>query len=131
VPRIAVVLLGVTLAWAAVAAAEKQWQTGTWGDIGTARQMVDFGPGSSPFGGGRTSAPPMKAMADIRTYVIETDTLHLELKDVVAVGHRTVDAITGAKVTFAISKNTVYIRDEDGTEHTLRVTKKVAAKAKQ
>jgi hypothetical protein len=73
----------------------------------------------------------MKAMADIRTYVIETDTLHLELKDVVAVGHRTVDAITGAKVTFAISKNTVYIRDEDGTEHTLRVTKKVAAKPKQ
>lgn len=112
------------------AAADKQWQTGTWGEVGAKRQIVDFGPGASPFSGGRTSAPAMRAMADIRTYVIETDALHLELRDVVAVGRRSVDAIQGAPVTFALHKNTVYVRDADGTEHTLRVTKKVVVKAK-
>jgi hypothetical protein len=128
----ATLLIGAILAIGiGASAADKQWQTGTWGEIGTKRQIVDFGPGASPFGGGRTSAPSMRAMADVRTYVIETDALHLELKDVVAVGRRTVDAMTGAPVTFALQKNTVYIRDADGTEHTLRVTKKIAVKPKQ
>ena len=123
--------MGAVLAAAiAATAADKQWQTGTWGEVGTKRQIVDFGPGASPFGGGRTSSPSMRAMADVRTYVIETDSLHLELKDVVAVGRRTVEATPGEPVTFAIQKNTVYIRDPDGTEHTLRVTKKVVAKPK-
>lgn len=115
----------------AAAAAEKQWQTGTWGEIGTKRQVVDFGPGASPFSGGSTSTPAMRALADVRTYVIETDDVHLELKDVVAVGHRSVDATPGSPVTFALQKNTVYIRDADGTEHTLRVTKKITAKSKR
>jgi hypothetical protein len=122
---------GLILAVAAgIAAADRPWQTGTWGDVGTKRQIVDFGPGASPFGGGRTSSPAMRAMADVRTYVIETTELRLELQDVVAVGRRSVDAIPGAPVTFAINKNKVYVRDEDGTEHTLRVTKKIAVKAK-
>jgi hypothetical protein len=112
------------------AAADKQWQTGTWGEIGTKRQIVDFGPGASPFGG-RTSAPTMRAMADVRTYVIETDELRLELSDVVAVGHRSVDATPGTPVTFALQKNKVYVRGSDGAEHTLRVTKKVVAKTKR
>ena len=112
-------------------AAERKWQTGTWGEVGTKRQIVDFGPGASPFGGGRTSSPSMRAMADVLTYVIETEDLHLELKDVVAVGRRTVDATPGTAVTFALHKNTVYTRDPDGTEHTLRVTKKVVAKPKR
>jgi hypothetical protein len=124
--------MGAVLAVAiSAAAADKQWQTGTWGEVGTKRQIVDFGPGASPFGGGRTSSPSMRAMADVRTYVIETDSLHLELRDVVAVGRRTVEAIPGEHVTFAVHKNTVYIRDPDGTEHTLRVTKRVAAKPKR
>ena len=125
-------ILGIVMAVAiAAAAADKQWQTGTWGEVGTERQIVDFGPGASPFGGGRTSSPSMRAMADVRTYVIETEDLHLELKDVVAVGRRTVDATPGTAVTFALHKNTVYTRDPDGTEHTLRVTKKVVAKPKR
>ena len=125
-------ILGIVMAVAiAAAAADKQWQTGTWGEVGTKRQIVDFGPGASPFGGGRTSSPSMRAMADVRTYVIETEDLHLELKDVVAVGRRTVDATPGTPVTFALHKNTVYTRDPDGTEHTLRVTKKVVAKPKR
>ena len=107
-------------------AAEKQWQTGTWGDVTTSRQIVDFGPGSSSFGNPKPSSPSMRAMADVYVYVIETDDVHLEMKDVVAVGRRTVDVVPGADVTFALQKNTVYVRDPDGTEHKLRVTKKIA-----
>ena len=90
--------------------------------------MIDFGPGATPFERGG-STPAMRAMADINTYVIETDDLRLELKDVVPVGRRTVDAAVGTTVTFALEKNTVYVRDTDGTEHKLTVTKK-AAKAR-
>jgi hypothetical protein len=31
-------------------------------------------------------------------------------------------------VTFALEKNTVYVKDADGTEHKLRVTKKTNRK---
>ena len=31
-------------------AAERRWQTGTWGDVTTKRRLIDFGPGASPFG---------------------------------------------------------------------------------
>ena len=43
-------------------AAERHWQTGTWGDVTTKRKLIDFGPGASPFG--RAGAQPsMRAMA--------------------------------------------------------------------
>jgi hypothetical protein len=106
-------------------AADRLWQTGTWTDVSIKRQLVDFGPGASPFGGGQ-STPAMRAMADTRTYVIETDALRIEIKDVVAVGHRSVDAVVGLRVTFALEKNTIWIRDADGAEHKLHVTKKTA-----
>jgi len=119
-------IAGLLLALATTAgAADKPWQTGTWGDIDTKRQLVDFGPGASSFGGPRPS-PSMRAMADVYVYVIETDDLHLELRDVVAIGRRSVDVVPGAAVTFALRKSTVYVRDPDGTEHKLRVTKKIA-----
>lgn len=105
-------------------AAERHWQTGKWIDVSVKRRMVDFGPGSSPFGGGQRSAPTMRAMADVRAYVIETDEIRLELEDVVQVNTRSIDAVIGLPVTFALEKNAVYVRDADGIEHKLRVTKK-------
>jgi len=120
--RMTAVLLSILVV--AASAAERHWQTGTWTDLGVKRQMVDFGPGNSGFGP-PNSAPAMRAMADVRTYVIETPDLRLELQDVVPIGRRSVDVTIGDAVTFAVEKNTVYIRDADGTEHKLRVTKKV------
>jgi hypothetical protein len=103
--------------------ADRKWQTGKWVDVGTKRQMVDFGPGSTSFDPrGRNAA--MRAMADVRTYVIETDDLRIELQDVVSVNKRSVEAIVGQPVTFALEKNTLYVKDADGAEHKLRVTKK-------
>jgi hypothetical protein len=106
-------------------AADRHWQTGTWTDVSVTRQMLDFGPGSTPFAGGR-GAPAMRAMADLRLYVIETNSLRLELKDVVQVGRRSIGAVVGQPVTFAVEKNTVWIRDADGIEHKLRLSKKTA-----
>ena len=115
------VVLGATCA--VPLAAERRWQTGLWGDITTKRGIVDFGPGASGFGrpGGQ---PSMRAMADVRRFVIETDQLRLELEDTVPVGRRSFDATTGDMVTFAVEKNTVYVRDSNGTEHKLRLIKK-------
>jgi hypothetical protein len=120
VSRVGVLLVAMV---AALSAADRHWQTGTWVDVGTKRQIVDFGPGSSSFDPQGRGAG-MKALADVRTFVIETDTLRIELQDMVSVNHRSVEAVVGQPVTFALEKNTVYIKDEDGTEHKLRVTKK-------
>jgi hypothetical protein len=119
-------LLLAVIAISVVAAAERHWQQGKWIDVAVKRRMVDFGPGSSPFGGGQRSAPTMRALADVRTYVIETDALRLELEDVVQVNTRSIDAVVGLPVTFALEKNSVYVRDADGVEHKLRVTKKTS-----
>src|SRR2546423_10089868 len=89
-------------------AAERHWETGKWIDVDVKRRMFDFGPGSRPFGGGRPSAPAMKALADVRSYVIETDDLRLELEDVVRVNKRSIDAVVGLPVTFALEKRSVY-----------------------
>ena len=108
-------------------AADRHWQTGKWIDVSTKRRIVDFGPGSSPFGGGggRPTSPAMRAQADVKTYVIETDDLRLELEDVVKVNTRSLDAVVGLPVTFALEKNSVYVRDADNVEHKLRVTRKL------
>ena len=108
-------------------AAERQWQTGTWGDVTTRRKLIDFGPGASPFGRGRTQ-PSMRAMADVRNLVIETDSVRIEMEDTVPIGRRSFDPVVGAAVTFALEKKAVYVRDEEGREHKLRLTKKVERK---
>lgn len=105
-------------------AAARKWQTGTWGDVTVKRQIVDFGPGASGFGR-PTTTPQMRALADRRHFVIETDEMRIEAEDMVSIGRRSFDAVTGASVTFAIDKKSVYVRADDGTEHKLRLVKKV------
>jgi hypothetical protein len=103
--------------------AERHWQTGTWGDVTTRRKIIDFGPGASPFG--RAGAQPtMRAMADVRRFVIETDELRIEMEDTVPIGRRSIDPVVGTTVTFALEKKAVYVRDAEGREHKLRLTKK-------
>jgi hypothetical protein len=110
---------------AAPAAADRHWQTGTWGDVSSTRQMVDFGPGQSSFG------PPnaglqMRALAEVRVFVIETDDATYEMRDTVPINRRSIDVIAGSPVTFAIEKRTVYVRDANGAEHKLRLTKTIS-----
>ena len=106
-----------------VSAADRHWQTGKCVGAETRRKTVDFGPGASPFGG--TSGPALRALADVRTFVIENDDVRVELEDVVPIGKRSAEMVVGEPVTFAVEKNSVYIKDADGKEYRLRVTKKI------
>jgi hypothetical protein len=124
-PRTPACLALVVTMVAAGIAAERKWQQGTWGDITITRKVVDFGPGSSGFGR-PGSTLEMRALADVRHFVIETDEMRIEAEDTVSVGRRSFDATTSGSVTFAVEKNTVYVRDPDGAEHKLRLLKKVA-----
>ena len=123
---IALVILLISAA-ASSPAAERNWQTGTWGDVTTKRKLIDFGPGASPFGRPGTQ-PSMRAMADVRNLVIETDSVRIEMEDTVPIGRRSIDPVLGAAVMFALDKKSVYVRDEEGREHKLRLTKKVDRK---
>ena len=105
-------------------AADRKWQAGTWGEITIKRRVVDFGPGASGFGR-PGSTPEMRALADVRHFVIETDEMRLEAEDTVSVNRRSFEAVEGAAVTFAVEKKTVYVRDLDGGQHKLRLLKKV------
>jgi len=123
-----ILLVTLLLLDVSVCAADRQWQTGICVGVETKRKTVDFGPGASPFGSG--SVPALRALADVRTYSIENDDLRLELEDVVPVGKRSVEMSAGSSVTFALEKNTVYLREVDGKEYRLRVTKKTLKIAK-
>jgi hypothetical protein len=121
----ATVLLAILIA-GVCAAAERQWQTGTWTDVGTKRTpwVGDAAARSGPFPGGPTRPP---GMTEVGTYVIETADLRLDLEDVVPLGSHGAferSVTIGAAVTFALSKNIAYIRNADGTEYRLRVIKK-------
>ena len=105
-------------AWAAGPA--RTWQTGTWRDVQIVRPRVVFGPARRPGIGS-----PAPAIAEIRTYVIETDDLRLELKENTTADARRIDATVGEPVTFALEKNTVYIKEAGGAEHKLSVAKKI------
>jgi hypothetical protein len=124
--RMAAVMLAAFVVSTSVAAAARHWQSGTWRDADVTRRMIDFGPGSTSFDGGRRSTPAMRAMADVHTYVLEAEGIRLELEEVIPVGRRSIDAIVGQAVSFALEKNSVYVKDADGKEHKLRVTKKTA-----
>jgi hypothetical protein len=114
-------------------AAERHWQTGTWKDIGTKRDL--WVAGTAPLGTPTAKsvtppAPPLDlGMPEVGTYVIETSELRLELEDTAPIGSfGSFDASVtiGASVTFAVNKSVAYIRNADGTEHRLRIIKKIA-----
>ena len=114
------VMLGMMLLASSLTAAERDWQDGTWAEVRVTRPRIVIGVRPRPSPG--SSAP---AMTEIRTYVIDTKDLRLELKEPTPPPHRSVDAMVGERVRFALEKNTVYIRASDGVEHRLRVTKQI------
>ncbi len=103
-------------------AAERAWQKGTWRDVQVKRPKVVFGvaPNSPNSGVPRTSPP---ASQEVRTYVIETDTMRLELRENATVDTPRIDVLVGEPVQFAIEKKTVWIKDQDGRERRLSLVK--------
>jgi hypothetical protein len=107
------------------AAAERKWQTGTCVDVGIKRTPWVGDPAMSrqPLNG----RPTQSTMTEVATYVIEAGDLRITLEDIVPIGSSSsLDATitVGSSVTFALDKNTAYVRRPDGTEHRLRMTKK-------
>jgi hypothetical protein len=118
--------LGVLLMLCSVAApawsADKVWQNGTWREVKVQRPKVVFGmtPNMPGTGAPRSAAAPMEK----RSYVIETDAVRLEIRQDATADTPRVDALVGEPVTFAIEKNDIWIKDGDGREHRMRISKR-------
>jgi hypothetical protein len=114
-------LFAVSLAVSAFAA-DRVWQKGTWRDMQVKRPKVVFGvsPNSPSTGAPRTSPP---ASQEVRTYVIETDTMRFELRENTTVDSPHIDVLVGEPVQFAVEKKTVWVKDQDGREHKLSLVK--------
>lgn len=110
--------IGVLCGFAALGAAERVWQTGTWRDAKVEIPRVLFSVQTRDPNGNVPRTAPAR---ETRTYVIETDTLWLELRQDATVDTPRIDAVIGQPVTLALEKKTAYVKDEDGREHKLSV----------
>lgn len=117
--------LVLVLSASMISAAERRWQTGTWVDIGLKRQPFGVGPAGAA-GPGTMPGTVIRVAPQVRTFVIETGDERFELQDVVPADQRSIEIEIGSPVTFAVEKNNVYVRDSQGREYRLRLTKKTA-----
>ena len=120
--RCTLLVLAFTIVAAAAWPADRTWQTGTWREVKVERPKITFGvtPSIPNTGAPRSPGTPRER----RTYVIETDTLRIELRQDTTADTPHVDALVGDPVTFALEKNDIYIRDDSGREYKLSVSKK-------
>jgi hypothetical protein len=113
-------IAGAFLRAAAATAAEREWQTGTWQDYKVERPRVLF---SAEPRDPTSNLPRTTAAKEVRTYVIETSTHRLELRQDATVDTPRIDVLLGQPVQFAIEKKTVYVKDADGKEYKLSLRK--------
>jgi hypothetical protein len=115
---VAVMLLSVIVV--AAAATDRDWQKGTWTQMGVARTpyVADVVHERMPPGFNKPQ------MTEVATYVIETKERRYHLQDMVAIGGNEFERIVkiDSPVTFAIEKRTAYIQ-LDGGEYRLLVVK--------
>ena len=104
----------------AAIAAEREWQTGTWRETKIERPKVLFSVQSRD---PNSNLPRTAAAREVRTFVIDTSTHRLELRQDATVDTPRIDVLLGQPVTFAIEKKTVYVRDSEGKEHKLSLRK--------
>ena len=123
-------LISLVCVTATAWAADKVWQTGTWREAKVERPKVVFGvaPNNPNTGVPRTSPP---AAMEKRTYVIETDGMRLELRQDATVDTPRIDVLVGEPVTFALEKNTIWIKDGEGHEHRMKVSKRTSKESKK
>ena len=112
--------IGVLCGFAAIGAAERVWQTGTWREVKVERPRVLFSVQSHD---PSSNLPRTAPARETRTYVIETDALRLELRQDATVDTPRIDVLLGQPVTFSLEKKAVYVKDQDGREHRLNVKK--------
>ena len=104
-------------------AAEREWQTGTWRETKIDRPKVLF---SVQPRDPNSNLPRTAAAREIRTFVIDTSTHRLELRQDATVDTPRIDVLIGQPVQIAIEKKTVYVKDTGGKEHKLSLRKQTA-----
>lgn len=114
--RILLAAIVCAMTGATAPAAEREWQTGTWRDSKIERPKVLFSVQSRD---PNSNLPRTAAAREVRTFVIETSTHRLELRQDATVDTPRIDVMLGQPATFAIDKKTVYVRDSGGREHKL------------
>jgi hypothetical protein len=119
IPAVVICFFGV-----ATGVSERHWQTGTCTDASVKRDLTvgQGAVGSRPFGPPNPGSQPV--VPQVVAYVIETQDQRFEAKDIHPIGTDTLYLRVGDHVTFAVTKNTVYIRDAKGHEYRFRLTKK-------
>jgi hypothetical protein len=105
---------------AAAMAEERQWQSGTWRETKIERPKVLFSVQSRD---PNSNLPRTAAAREIRTFVIDTRTHRLELRQDATVDTPSIDVLVGEPVVIAIDKKTVYVKDGEGKEHKLSLRK--------
>lgn len=101
-------------------AAEREWQNGTWRETNIERPKVLFSVQSRD---PNSSVPRTAAAREIRTFVIDTSTHRLELRQDATVDTPRIDVLLGEPVVIAIEKKTVYVKDAEGKEYKLSLRK--------
>ena len=101
-------------------AAERDWQNGFWREAKVDRPKVLFGvQPRDP----NSNLPRTATARETRTFVIDTSTHRLELRQDATIDTPRIDAVIGAKVLIAVEKKTAYVKDGDGKEHKLSLRK--------
>lgn len=101
-------------------AEERKWQSGTWRETKIERPKVLFSVQSRD---PNSSLPRTAAAREIRTFVIDTSTHRLELRQDATSDTPRIDMLLGQPVVIAIEKKTVYVKDGEGKEHKLSLRK--------
>lgn len=105
---------------ATAVAEERKWQSGTWRETKIERPKVLFSVQSRD---PNSSLPRTAAAREIRTFVIDTSTHRLELRQDATSDTPRIDVLLGQPVVIAIEKKTVYVKDGEGKEHKLSLRK--------
>ena len=113
-----VVVCGLSIAGAV--AQDRQWQTGTWRESKIERPKVLF---SVQPRDPNSNLPRTAAAREIRTFVIDTKTHRLELRQDATSDTPHIDIMVGQAVQLAIDKKSVYVKDGLAREHKLSLRK--------
>jgi hypothetical protein len=100
--------------------AERDWQSGIWREAKVERPKVQFSVQSRD---PNSSLPRTATARETRTFVIETSTHRLELRQDATVDTPRIDALIGGSVLIAVEKKIVYVKDGEGKEHKLSLRK--------
>ena len=99
-------------------AAEREWQNATWREYKVERPKVSFNAQPRDPNSNLPTVP-----REIRTFVIDTSTQRLELRQDATIDTPRIDVEVGRPVMIAIDKKTVYVKAADGREHRLSLRK--------